>query len=109
MSLPQKNERSNFELFQSRLENIVASHHELVMLSHLIDWHKLEKIFGAFFIPKKGRPAIATRLMVGLLYLKHVNNLSDEQVVLVWRENPYWQYFCGEVYFQHEVPIHPTS
>jgi hypothetical protein len=53
MSLPQKNERSNFELFQSRLENIVASHHELVMLSHLIDWHKLEKIFGAFFIPKR--------------------------------------------------------
>ena len=109
MSLPQKNERSNFELFQSRLENIVAAHHELVRLSHLIDWHKLEKVFGTFFIAQKGRPAIATRLMVGLLYLKHVNNLSDEQVVLVWRENPYWQYFCGEVYFQHEVPIHPTS
>jgi transposase, IS5 family len=109
MSLPKKNERSSLELFQSRLENIVAANHELVKLSHLIDWQKLEKIFGAFYIPKKGRTAIPTRLMVGLLYLKHVNNLSDEQVVLVWRENPYWQYFCGEVYFQHEVPIHPTS
>jgi len=81
ISLPNKNECSSFELFQSRLENIVAANHELVKLSQLIDWHKLEKFFGAFFIPKKGRPAIPTRLMVGLLYLKHVNNLSDEPVL----------------------------
>ncbi len=24
-------------------------------------------------------------------------------------ENPYHQYFCGETYFQHQAPIHPTS
>lgn len=81
MSLPKKNERSSFELFQSRLENIVASNHELVKLSHLIDWPKLEKIFGAFFIPNKGRSAIPTRLMVGLLYLKHVNNRAQSPKV----------------------------
>ena len=26
-----------------------------------------------------------------------------------WVENPYWQYFCGEVYFQHEAPVDPSS
>ncbi|NER85116.1 MAG: IS5 family transposase [Leptolyngbya sp. SIO1D8] len=30
-------------------------------------------------------------------------------VVAKWVENPYWQYFCGEEIFQHEVPCHPTS
>ena len=26
-----------------------------------------------------------------------------------WSENPYWQYFCGEIYFQHELPVNPSS
>ena len=47
--------------------------------------------------------------MVGLQYLKHVYGLSDDQVVMRWVENPYWQHFCGEVYFQHHPPIDPSS
>ena len=50
-----------------------------------------------------------TRLMVGLLYLKHLHKLSDEQVVEGWLENPYWQYFCGESHFQTQWPIDPSS
>jgi len=30
-------------------------------------------------------------------------------VVARWVENPYWQYFCGETYFQHQLPIDPSS
>jgi IS5 family transposase len=56
-----------------------------------------------------GQPPKPTRLMAGLLYLKHTFALSDEEVVARWVENAYWQYFCGETYFQHEPPIHPTS
>lgn len=26
-----------------------------------------------------------------------------------WAENPYWQHFCGETYFQHRLPIDPSS
>ena len=26
-----------------------------------------------------------------------------------WTENPYWQHFCGEVFFQHRLPIDPSS
>ena len=50
-----------------------------------------------------------TRLMVGLLYLKHAFNESDESVVARWVENPYWQFFCGCTYMQHESPIDPSS
>jgi IS5 family transposase len=31
--------------------------------------------------------------------------LSDEEVVSQWLENPYWQYFCGNEYFEHGFPI----
>src|ERR1051326_3462762 len=48
-------------------------------------------------------------LMVGLHYLKHLYQLSDEDVVEQWVENPYWQYLCGSKYFEHELPIHATS
>ena len=56
-----------------------------------------------------GAPAKATRLMVGLQYLKYTFNESDESVVGRWVENPYWQFFCGYTHLQHECPIHPTS
>ena len=43
------------------------------------------------------------------MYLQHSCGLSDEEVVLRWTQNPYWQYFCGEVFFQTRAPIHPSS
>jgi IS5 family transposase len=47
--------------------------------------------------------------MAGLHYLKQAFGLSDEMVVKSWVENPYWQYFCGEEYFQHRLPIDPSQ
>jgi IS5 family transposase len=47
--------------------------------------------------------------MVGLHYLKHAFNFSDEAVVEGFVENPYWQFFCGFSHFQHEFPCDPTS
>jgi len=43
-----------------------------------------------------------------LQYLKQMHNVSDEVAVNTWVENPYWQYFCGERYFQHDLPIDPS-
>jgi hypothetical protein len=40
-------------------------------------------------------PSKPIRLMVGLLLLKQLENLSDERVVLQFKRNPYYQYFCG--------------
>ena len=96
------------DLFRHRLENLIDTRHELVKLSELIDWDHFEIQWGATFC-ENGRPGIATRLIAGLHYLKHTYALSDEQVVRRWSENPYWQYFCGETYFQHELPLDPSS
>ena len=97
------------DLFRMRLENMLDINHELIKLSKHIDWESPDKEWGALFVSTKGAPAIRTRLIAGLHYLKHLHDLSDEQVVKGWTENPYWQYFCGEEYFQHKMPIHPTT
>ena len=97
------------ELFRSRLENLIDQRHELVRLAELIDWEEFDRQWGPLFSDKRGAPAIPTRLIAGLHYLKHLYKLSDEEVVRRWVENVYWQYFCGETYFQHKLPIHPTS
>jgi transposase, IS5 family len=47
--------------------------------------------------------------MVGLHYIKHLYNLSDDLVLAGFLENPYWQFFCGMEYFQHQLPCDPTS
>jgi hypothetical protein len=43
--------------------------------------------------------------MAGLHILKHVKGLSDEAVCAAWVENPYFQAFCGERFFQHRLPV----
>jgi IS5 family transposase len=55
------------------------------------------------------RPPLRPRLVAGLLYLQHTFDLSDEEVVWGWVENPYWQVFTGETYLQTEPPIDPSS
>ena len=48
-------------------------------------------------------------MIAGLLYLQHTFGCSDEDLIWTWVENPYWQHFCGEIYFQHQAPIDPSS
>jgi IS5 family transposase len=38
-----------------------------------------------------------------------MHNLSDEVLRARWVENPYFQYFCGEVVFRHEAPFDRSS
>jgi len=87
------------DLFQQRLDNSIAMNHPLVRLSELIDWAAIEKEFCGLFVSTTGAPAKSPRLVAGLLYLKHIHALSDEALIDRWVENPYWQYFCGEVTF----------
>jgi len=81
----------------------------LVRLARAINWPFLEEQFGAVYTDGVGRPPLPTRLMAGLAILKHTYNLSDEAVCALWIENPYYQYFCGEEFFQHELPLDRSS
>ena len=47
--------------------------------------------------------------MAGLALLKHMYDLSDEALCDRWIENPYFQFFCGEEFFQHRLPFDRSS
>ena len=49
------------------------------------------------------------RKIAGLLLLKEMFKESDESVVERWIENPYWQHFTGEEYFQNKQPFDPSE
>jgi len=105
---PQRSDTQS-KLFEPPLEPILDDKHPLYTLASRIDWQSIEKELACCYSEDLGRPGNATRLMVGLHYLKHTYNESDESVIARWVENPYWQYFCGYEHMQHEFPIHPTS
>jgi IS5 family transposase len=104
-------EPTQFQLFQTRLDVLLDpnSPHPLLQLGALIDWTRFDKAFDPLSCEDNGAPGLPTRLMVAIEYLKYTFNLSDEAVVQQWIENPYWQAFSGEVFFQTEAPLHPTS
>ena len=97
------------DLLRPRLVDMIDPRHELVKLSALIDWGVFDREWAVFFPSGKGRPATEPRLVAGLLYLQHAYRLSDEAVVARWIENPYYQHFTGETFFQHRPPIDPSS
>ena len=105
-SYEQSSER---DLFREELLQMINSRHPLFKLANEINWRKAEGIVERWFDERSGRPSKSSRLIAGLFLLKYLKNVSDEELAERWVENPYWQYFCGEQYFKHEFPIHPTS
>lgn len=97
------------DLFRSRLDQILNRRHQLYRLADTIDWSFFDREFGTLYTENFGRPGLPIRLLVGLHYLKHAFDVSDEAVVEQLLENPYWQYFCGFEYFLHEFPLDPTT
>lgn len=96
------------EMYKTVLVNFIHPDHELCQLARKIDWDKLEKDLTPYYA-EVGRPAVPVRTIVGLLLLKQIYNLGDETVMERWLENPYWQYFCGEIYFQYRFPFDPSD
>ncbi|BFG80002.1 IS5-like element IS1478 family transposase [Paraburkholderia terrae] len=123
------------DFFRSRLDTMIDLRHPLAVLAARMPWASIEASLAPLFerraregrgsepmdlfgvapklagagVSAAGRPRLPIRLMVGLLYLKHAYNESDDSVCERWAENVYFQYFCGEEYFQPCLPCDPTN
>jgi transposase, IS5 family len=97
------------DLLRPALDQIIDMGHPLVRLAGEIDWDFLDGRFGSVCAPGPGQPGLPTRLVAGLFILKHMHNLSDEVLCARWIENPYYQYFCGELSFCHQLPFDRSS
>lgn len=86
------------------LETMLDPKNPLFKLANMVDWSCFEKAFAPLYCADNGRTPKPIRLMAGLLMLKHLRNVSDEQVVAPFTENAYYQYFCGLESFGISAP-----
>lgn len=96
-------------LFKNRLSEELNPEHELIRLGKVIPWDQIQADIEPLFTEGQSRPPLPVRLVTGLMILQHLYDVSDEEVVKAWVENPYWQAFCGYDFLQWEFPAHPTS
>ena len=97
------------DLLRPALEEIIDLDHPLVRLARAIDWGFLDGRFAGVCTAGAGQPPLPTRLVAGLFILKHMHDLSDEVLCARWLENPYYQFFCGELSFCHQLPFDRSS
>jgi len=97
------------DLYRCQLSQILKMSHPLCRLANEIHWSRIEDKIEVIYSTGCGHPALPTRLLAGLHYLKYTFNESDESIVERWVENPYWQYFCGDEPMQHEQPLPPPQ
>lgn len=83
--------------------------HELIKLTHAIDWECLTEAISQFYSKTMGRPTKPARAKIGLLILKHRYQLSDEEVVDQLKRDLYFQYFW-DVHISHaRAFINPST
>ena len=108
---PQQELTSGYQadFFRTELSRMVNRKHPMVKVAAGMDWEAFETALEQTWHPELGRPGVSTRLLVSLNYLKYVYDLSDEGVLELWVENPYWQHLSGMKFFEHQAPIEASS
>lgn len=81
------------ELF--KLGERLRADNRRMKLAELIEWEELEILYRSYFSAGRGRPAKDSRLVCGLLTVRHITTDSDEKVIERFLESPHVQWFCG--------------
>ena len=122
------------DFFRARIDQMIDLRHPLAVLSSRMPWQQIEAGVAHLFVRKAhegeampdldlfgekpprsarasqaGRPRVALRVMISLLYLKHAFNESDEGVVARWADTPRWQFFSGQSYYEDRQPCDATT
>src|SRR5262249_46386061 len=91
------------------LEEIINLRHPLVRLAGEIDWDFLAGRFSSVCRGGPGEPAVPARVVGGVFIFKAMDKLSHEALCGEWGGEPFFQDFCGEVVFRHELPFDRSS
>ncbi|MFZ4405269.1 MAG: IS5 family transposase [Pseudobdellovibrionaceae bacterium] len=96
-------------IFQSRIDALIDKNHPIVQIADKINWKRFDENFSWTYSEEKGRPSYTIRLMVGLLILKYTYSLSDDDLLERFSENIFWQYLCGNPFFEYKKPCDSTT
>ena len=82
---PSTTDKTQISFLLPDLERQLDPRNALFRLARAMDWSVFEKEFRPLYCTE-GRPALPIRRLVGLLMLKSLRNLSDEEVVILPRK-----------------------
>lgn len=110
MPIKKLEDQKQSRLFQNELSKELNSKNKLYKLRQVIDWPKLEKdVLKLIDVKRLGRERTSVRLMLGLVMLQAMYNFSDCLTSEEFKENIYWQYFCGYEYMEPEINISEST
>jgi IS5 family transposase len=90
----------NLSLFKTPFEQSLSAKNRWVRMADLVPWDKLAGVFLSSMSQGEGRPSVDLRIVLGVLLVKHIEDLSDERTIEYIQENIYAQYFVGLSSFQ---------
>ena len=73
----------------------IESENRWVQLAEQTLWHELEQIYKTKVDAATVHPEVSAKTVIAVLTIKYKLNLSDNEVVRMIAENPYFQYFLG--------------
>ena len=102
-------ERKNQEIRKlisnrKKLLYICDASNKLMTFSFRINWEVAHKLYLKHFPSKHDYGRKKIRVILGFNYLKAKNKLNYKIAKKRWLENPYWQFFCGEEFFNAHFP-----
>lgn len=99
-------EPKQFSMFSAAVYGRIPKDHLLKKLGMTIDFSFINEVLADSYCTDFGRPAKEPELLMRLLFLKHINNLSDVQVIEQASMNIAWMWFLG-LNLEDQLP-HPS-
>lgn len=93
------------ENFELPFEGKLSQDNRWVIMANLIPWDEFEEEYAKNFSLDMGAPALPFRVALGSLIIKEKLGTSDRETVEQIKENPYLQYFIGQIHYSNEVPF----
>jgi hypothetical protein len=91
------------------LEEVIDLGHPLVRLAQQIDWGFLDRRSSSACKNRRRPAALADPAGGWAVDPQACTACSDEALRARWLENPYYQFFCGELSFCHKLPFDRSS
>lgn len=91
--------------FELPFEGKLSQDNRWVIMANLIPWDEFEEEYAKNFSIDMGAPALPFRVALGALIIKEKLGTSDRETVEQIKENPYLQYFIGQIHYSNEVPF----
>lgn len=99
-------ELKQFSMFSAAVYDRIPEDHMFKKLEQVIDFSFINELLADRYCANFGRPAKEPELLMRLLFLKHLYDLSDVQVIAQASLNIAWVWFLG-LNLEDELP-HPS-